>query len=98
MPNDHLQVYFKFRDNTFKYVVRAHTEIPNVPFGAGQGSVWRVERTIINDGTITTYSEHLCGTDWIRGHLYYDAITNQRLGTATPLEIKILNDSHFKVK
>jgi hypothetical protein len=98
MPNGYLQVYFKFRDNTFKYVVRAHTEIPNVPFGAGQGSVWRVERTIINDGTITTYSEHLCGTDWIRGHLYYDAITNQRLGTATPLEIKILNDSHFKVK
>ncbi|WP_152640706.1 hypothetical protein [Flavobacterium sp. 316] len=99
MPNGYKQVTFKLNDGEFRWEVRAHTEIPNTP-GEGNGNVWRISRIKIDDGSVNfkKYSEHLVGNQWIRGHIFYDAIKAQQNNIATPQQILILENSHFKAK
>jgi hypothetical protein len=97
MANNYKQVYFRWNDGVYRWEIRAHTEIPNSP-GVGNGNIWRVQREKISDGTFNSYSEHLCGNQWIQGHIYYDAIKAQQNNNATPQQIELLISSHFRAK
>ena len=99
MANNYKQVFFKWNDGTFKWEIRAHTEIPNSP-GVGNGNVWIVNRKIPGSGGVQPVSEILLdnGT-WFTYEPDFKILMNkQRLGTITPTEQLILKGVHFKAK
>jgi hypothetical protein len=41
---------------------------------------------------------HLLENQWVIGHIYYNTIKAQQNNIATPQQILILENSHFKAK
>lgn len=85
---DIYKLRFKYTENGYKWEVHAHT-------GVGNGQFWVIKREIISNAIIIKYQEFLNRNNCIRGHIWYDAITNQKAGTITDTEKLIFKERTF---
>ena len=107
MANNYLQVYFKWKDTSYNWVVRAHEPIPSSSFFS-EGQVWVVnrrlrgvgsslpeERVLLNDGSCFLYKDEI---NPLNQNTWMGLIYKQKIGTITDTEKLILNKGHFKAK
>jgi RHS repeat-associated protein len=87
------QIRYRWRDGNQRYEARWHTRTPGAP--ADQGDTWVVSRR--TSGTPTTRSQNhvLSGSTWVTSSDWHAAIAARRNGTATPEQVRILDDGHF---
>jgi hypothetical protein len=88
------QISYNWRDGTFKYEVRWHTRTPGAP--ANQGNTWVVERKTPGQDGIPPKTEILSGNQWVSRKKWQNAIEAYQNGTATPQQLQILEEGHWK--
>lgn len=90
MAGDYEQITYKWNDGTYKYEVRWHTRTSGAP--ADQGNTWVIQRTIPGSGGNKPQSFFKIGeNEWVEGYKWYDAIAARKAGTATPEQVRILD-------
>ena len=98
MGYSHQQIKYQWADDTYKYESRWHTETP----GAAQynrGTTWVVTRTIPGNAQgQQRVTEYLVGDQWIDEDIWKAAERANMAGTATPEQMKILEDGHWQAK
>lgn len=89
------QITYKWNDGQYKYEVRWHTKTPGAPIE--QGNTWVIQRTIPGNGGNKPKTFFKIGNnEWVEGHKWYEAINARKAGTATPEQIRILDQGHWK--
>ncbi|WYQ42767.1 LXG domain-containing protein [Bacillus sp. FSL W7-1321] len=95
MAGGYEQITYKWNDGTYKYEVRWHTRTSGAP--ADQGNTWVIQRTIPGSGGNKPQSFFKIGeNEWVEGYKWYDAIAARKAGTATPEQVRILDQGHWK--
>jgi uncharacterized protein YukE len=95
MADGYEQITYKWNDGTYKYEVRWHTRTSGAP--ADQGNTWVIQRTIPGSGGNKPQSFFKIGeTEWVEGYKWYDAIAARKAGAATPEQVRILDQGHWK--
>ncbi|AZK47340.1 peptidoglycan-binding protein [Paenibacillus lentus] len=95
MADGYEQITYKWNDGTYKYEVRWHTRTSGAP--ADQGNTWVIQRTIPGSGGNKPQSFFKIGeNEWVEGYRWYDAIAARKAGTATPEQVRILDQGHWK--
>ncbi|MDP4097331.1 hypothetical protein OIN60_11175 [Paenibacillus sp. P96] len=89
------QITYTWNDGTYKYEVRWHTRTPGAPID--QGNTWVIQRKIPGSGGQKPQTFFKIGEDeWAEGSKWYDAIDARKAGTATPEQMRILDQGHWK--
>ncbi|WP_285076296.1 hypothetical protein [Paenibacillus sp. UMB7766-LJ446] len=95
MNDGYEQITYKWSDETYKYEVRWHTRTSGAPID--QGNTWVIQRTIPGNGGNRPQSFYKIGeSEWVEGYKWYDAIAARKAGTATPEQVRILDQGHWK--
>ncbi|WP_454192459.1 WXG100 family type VII secretion target [Paenibacillus sp. Marseille-Q7038] len=95
MADGYEQITYKWNDGTYKYEVRWHTRTSGAP--VDQGNTWVIQRTVPGSGGNKPQSFFKIGeNEWIEGYKWYDAIAARKAGTATPEQVRILDQGHWK--
>ncbi|WFR63780.1 WXG100 family type VII secretion target [Paenibacillus amylolyticus] len=95
MNDGYEQITYKWNDGTYKYEVRWHTRTSGAPID--QGNTWVIQRTIPGSGGSKPQSFYKIGeNEWVEGYKWYDAIAARKTGTATPEQVRILDQGHWK--
>jgi hypothetical protein len=95
MDDGYEQITYKWNDGTYKYEVRWHTRTSGAP--ADQGNTWVIQRTIPGSGGNKPQSFFKIGEyEWVEGYKWYDAIAARKAGTATPEQVRILDQGHWE--
>nr|WP_241970776.1 DUF4280 domain-containing protein [Brevibacillus sp. Leaf182] len=95
MNDGYEQITYKWNDGTYKYEVRWHTRTSGAP--VEQGNTWVIQRTIPGSGGQKPKSFYKIGeNEWVEGYKWYEAIAARKAGTATPEQVRILDQGHWK--
>ncbi|TQK62413.1 uncharacterized protein DUF4280 [Brevibacillus sp. AG162] len=95
MNDGYEQITYKWNDGTYKYEVRWHTRTSGAP--VDQGNTWVIQRTIPGSGGQKPKSFYKIGeNEWVEGYKWYEAIAARKAGTATPEQVRILDQGHWK--
>ncbi|CAI8959740.1 conserved hypothetical protein [Brevibacillus sp. IT-7CA2] len=95
MNDGYEQIIYKWNDGTYKYEVRWHTRTSGAP--VDQGNTWVIQRTIPGIGGQKPKSFYKTGeNEWVEGYKWYEAIAARKAGTATPEQVRILDQGHWK--
>ena len=89
------QIAYTWRANGCRYLARWHSKTPGAP--DGQVNTWVVSR-IISGTPERQYQIHqiLVGNKWISRKAWQDAIDGYNNNTATPEQLKLLEDGHWR--
>ncbi|MBP2100446.1 hypothetical protein [Enterococcus rivorum] len=72
-----------------------YTRTPGAP--VEQGNTWVVQRTVPGNGGNKPQTFFKIGdNECVDGHKWYDAINARKAGDATPEQIRILDNGHWK--
>jgi len=94
--NGYDQITYKWSESGCNYEVRWHTKTPGAP--GGQGNSWVVSKVTPGIPTGQLRTEHiLVGEDWGPRFQWQEAIDAYRKGVATPEQLKLLENGHWKV-
>jgi len=98
MAKGYQQIKYHWTDGKYKYEARWHTETP----GAVQydrGTTWVITRTIPGNAQgQQRVTEYLLSDQWIDESVWKAAERANMSGTATPEQMKILEDGHWQAK
>ncbi|SYX84025.1 DUF4157 domain-containing protein [Paenibacillus alvei] len=89
------QITYTWNDGTHKYEVRWHTRTPGAPID--QGNTWVIQRKVPGNGGQQPQTFYKIGeNEWVEGYKWFNAIDARKAGTATPEQVRILDQGHWK--
>ncbi|GKU77601.1 pre-toxin TG domain-containing protein [Paenibacillus sp. L3-i20] len=89
------QITYTWNDGSYKYEVRWHTRTPGAPID--QGNTWVIQRKVPGNGGQQPQTYYKIGEDeWVEGYKWFNAIDARKTGTATPEQVRILDQGHWK--
>ncbi|TQR38693.1 hypothetical protein [Brevibacillus brevis] len=89
------QITYTWNDGTYKYEVRWHTRTPRAPID--QGNTWVIQRKVPGNGGQQPQTFYQIGeNEWVEGYKWSNAIDARKAGTATPEQVRILDQGHWK--
>ena len=92
--NGYEQITYKWSDGDYKYESRWHIRTPGAP--EGQGSTWVVTRKKPGNGREKPIIEFFIKDKWVPAYEWHQAIAARKKGTATKIQLDLLEQGHWR--